>query len=82
MCCRIVAPARRCARREGSTASRIAFAVFENVIRHCDVLVDLHTGSAQRTNLPQIRADLDNPKKCRPVGKSKNPNYLLLQETQ
>ena len=27
---------------------------------HCDYLVDLHTGSLKRTNLPQIRGDLTN----------------------
>ena len=45
----------------GSSASRIAGSFFEEVIRHCDRLVDLHTGSLSRTNLPQLRADLDNP---------------------
>lgn len=43
---------------KGSSASRIAHALFENVIRHCDALIDLHTGSFHRSNLPQIRADL------------------------
>ena len=28
------------------------------MIDHCDALVDLHTGSFYRTNLPQLRADL------------------------
>ncbi len=42
----------------GSSASRIAHALFENVIRRCDALIDLHTGSFHRSNLPQIRADL------------------------
>lgn len=46
---------------DGSSASRIAHAFFESVIRHCDALADLHTGSFHRTNLPQLRADLDNP---------------------
>jgi predicted deacylase len=46
--------------RWGSTAGRIAFFVFEQVIRRCDALVDLHTGSNQRTNLPQIRVDLES----------------------
>jgi len=45
----------------GSSASRIANSFFENVIRRCDALVDLHTGSFHRTNLPQLRADLDHP---------------------
>ncbi len=44
--------------RFGSVASRIAYAFFDGVVRHCDSLVDLHTGSFDRMNLPQLRADL------------------------
>lgn len=42
----------------GSIAARMAYGFFENVVRHCDALVDFHTGSFDRSNLPQIRADL------------------------
>ncbi len=42
----------------GSSAARIAYSLFEEIIRRCDALVDLHTGSFYRTNLPQLRADL------------------------
>lgn len=45
----------------GSVASRIAHAFFVDVVQHCDMLVDLHTGSFYRTNIPQLRADMDNP---------------------
>lgn len=45
---------------KGSAASRIAHSLFENIIRRCDALVDLHTGSFHRTNLPQLRADMSN----------------------
>ena len=45
----------------GSAAARIADSFFKNVVAHCDALVDLHTGSFERTNLPQIRADLRDP---------------------
>ena len=45
----------------GSSAARIAHSFFKNVIAHCDALVDLHTGSFERANLPQIRADLRDP---------------------
>mgnify|MGYP001948895689 CR=1 FL=1 len=45
----------------GSSAGRIAHSFFNDVISHCDALVDLHTGSFHRTNLPQLRADLNNP---------------------
>ncbi|MEQ8860011.1 MAG: succinylglutamate desuccinylase/aspartoacylase family protein [Pseudomonadales bacterium] len=44
----------------GSAASRIAYSLFNEVIRHCNWLVDLHTGSFHRTNLPQLRANLNN----------------------
>jgi predicted deacylase len=46
----------------GSIASRLAGVVFEQVIRKCDALIDLHTGSFQRTNQPQIRTDLGEPR--------------------
>jgi uncharacterized protein len=42
----------------GSSASRIANALFEGVVRRCDALVDFHSGSFHRANLPQLRADL------------------------
>ncbi len=45
----------------GSAAARIAHSFFKNVVAHCDVLIDLHTGSFERANLPQIRADLRDP---------------------
>jgi predicted deacylase len=35
--------------------------VFDGVIRSCDALVDLHSGSFHRTNLPQVRANLNDP---------------------
>lgn len=47
--------------KNGSAASRVAHSLFSNIVRHCDYLVDLHTGSQKRVNLPQLRADLDNP---------------------
>ncbi len=46
---------------DGSSASRIAHSFFQHVLRHCDAIVDLHTGSFYRTNLPQLRADLNDP---------------------
>jgi len=45
----------------GSAAARIAHSLFNEVIFKCDALIDLHTGSFERANLPQIRADLRNP---------------------
>jgi predicted deacylase len=45
----------------GSLAARIAHLFMTEVVGHCTHGIDLHTGSQHRTNLPQIRADLDNP---------------------
>jgi len=46
---------------KGSAATRIAHSFFTEVIQHCSALIDLHTGSLNRTNLPQVRADLRSP---------------------
>jgi predicted deacylase len=46
---------------DGSLADRIAHSLFEKIIRKCDMLVDIHTGSLKRTNLPQLRADMNDP---------------------
>jgi predicted deacylase len=48
-------------RPAGSTASRIAFKVWSDVITKCTHLIDFHTGSLHRSNLPQVRADLRKP---------------------
>ena len=45
----------------GSAAARIAHSLFVEIIAHCDALIDIHTGSFERANLPQLRADLRNP---------------------
>lgn len=52
----------------GSAASRLAYALFHDIISHCAYLVDLHTGSFHRINLPQLRADL-NRKEIRAFSK-------------
>jgi predicted deacylase len=46
----------------GSLASRIAHLFMTEVVAKCSVGIDLHTGADRRTNLPQIRADLDDPR--------------------
>jgi predicted deacylase len=45
----------------GSSASRIAYSFFKQIVRHCDLLIDLHTGSLNRTNMAQVRANLQMP---------------------
>jgi predicted deacylase len=45
----------------GSTASRLAFLFMEQVVSQCTVGIDLHTATNHRINLPQVRANLDDP---------------------
>lgn len=49
----------------GSAATRMAHSFFTEVVRHCSALIDLHTGSLNRTNLPQVRANLKLPEVSR-----------------
>lgn len=47
--------------KKGSLAGRVAHIFLEQIIKHCDYGIDLHTGAIHRSNLPQIRADLSDP---------------------
>jgi predicted deacylase len=46
---------------KGSLAGRVANIFLEEIVRHCDYGIDLHTGAIHRSNLPQIRSNLDDP---------------------
>jgi predicted deacylase len=46
---------------KGSLAARLAHTFMSEVVAHCSHGIDLHTGSDHRRNLPQIRADLQDP---------------------
>lgn len=45
----------------GSLAGRIAHLMMTEVVDRAGIGIDLHTGSDHRTNLPQVRGDLENP---------------------
>ncbi|MFW6380345.1 MAG: succinylglutamate desuccinylase/aspartoacylase family protein [Halorhodospira sp.] len=46
----------------GSLAARLAHLFMGQVLERASHAIDLHTGTAHRTNLPQIRANLDDPR--------------------
>lgn len=46
----------------GSLASRFAHTFMTEIVRKCEYGIDLHTGSDHRRNVPQIRADLTDPR--------------------
>ncbi|WP_346838536.1 succinylglutamate desuccinylase/aspartoacylase family protein [Microbulbifer sp. SAOS-129_SWC] len=47
---------------KGSLAARMAHVFLEQIVAKCDYGIDLHTGAIHRSNLPQIRANLDDEK--------------------
>jgi uncharacterized protein len=49
----------------GSLAARLAKLFATEVVERCTHGIDLHTGSQHRTNLPQVRGDLDDPEVLR-----------------
>lgn len=46
---------------KGSLAARIAKLFMSEVVARCSYGIDLHTGAVHRENIPQIRANLDDP---------------------
>lgn len=49
----------------GSLAARMANMFMTEIVDRCQYGIDLHTGSDHRANLPQIRADLEDPETLR-----------------
>jgi predicted deacylase len=47
--------------RRGHNADRIAYRIFNEIIRKCDFGIDLHTAASGRSNLPHVRGDMSNP---------------------
>ncbi len=45
----------------GSLAARLAHIFLKEIVSQCNYGIDLHTGALHRSNLPQIRANLDDP---------------------
>lgn len=46
--------------KKGSLAARMANLFLEEIVSKCDYGIDFHTGAVHRSNLPQIRANLDD----------------------
>ena len=49
-------------RASGSIAARLANTFLKEIVAKADYGIDLHTGAINRSNLPQIRANLDDEK--------------------
>ena len=46
----------------GSLTGRIARQIFNEIVRRSTIGIDLHTAAIRRTNYPNVRADMSNPK--------------------
>lgn len=46
--------------KKGSLASRVAKIFFDEIVSKCVLGIDLHTASIHKSNLPQVRTDINN----------------------
>lgn len=66
----------------GSMAARLADTLMSEIISKCTHGIDLHTAAAGRTNLPQIRADLDANPELLAMAEAFAPPILLDSSTR
>lgn len=52
-------------RAKGSTTSRVAHKLWNNILKDMDFIIDLHCAARGRNNMPQVRADLAHPQSNR-----------------
>lgn len=45
---------------KGSLAGRVAKIFFDEIVKKCDLGIDLHTASIHKSNLPQVRTNIEN----------------------
>lgn len=62
--------------KNGSLASRFAYNITKELIPHVDIVMDFHTGGAQRFNAPQIRID-KNEKESVALANAFDPPFIV-----
>ncbi len=73
---------------DGSLTSRFARTFFDEIVRKCDYVIDIHSAAWTRTNFPNVRADLGHPTiakfasslGCEIIVNDKGPKGSLRQE--
>ncbi len=45
---------------KGSLAGRVANIFYDEIVSKCDLGIDLHTGAIHKSNLPQVRTNIEN----------------------
>lgn len=66
--------------KNGSLASQVAFHFRTEIAQHIDVMIDFHTGGAERVNAPQIRVAKGN-EKALDLAKVFGPPYIVYSKT-
>jgi predicted deacylase len=60
----------------GNHSQRLAHALFEQVVKKADHLIDLHTAPSTRMNVPHVRANLDK-KNCKTLARAFGTEVIL-----
>jgi len=61
---------------QGNQSQRIAYALFQSVVKKADCLIDLHSAPHSRTNLPHVRANFDQ-KECMELARAFGTQIIL-----
>ncbi len=64
---------------KGSLASQLASSISKQILPHADYVVDLHCGSEERFNYPQIRYDISHAENLK-MATAFNAPFTLLQD--
>ena len=66
----------------GSLGARLARVIMRDLVSRCDAMIDLHTGTANRPNLPQIRVSPDDPASMKLARSFGAPVILVAQRRE
>jgi len=62
--------------KKGSLAGRMAFYLMKEIVKNVDLGIDYHTGGEQRSNFPQIRYTLEDPR-AKQLGEIFNAPFMF-----
>ena len=63
-------------KKQGNQSQRIAYALFQAVVKRADYLIDLHSAPLSRTNLPHVRANFEKDK-CMELARAFGTHIIL-----
>ena len=63
-------------KEQGNQSQRIAYALFQSVVKRADFLIDLHSAPHSRTNLPHVRANFER-KECMELARAFGTHIIL-----